>query len=74
MKVVKMSISLDPDLDRDVRDAAKKSGESYSAWMAEAAARRLRSEGLRAFLDDYEGEHGAFSEDELAAARQRLGL
>lgn len=30
--------------------------------------------GLDAYLDEYEAEHGAFTEDELARASRKLGL
>ncbi|WP_129668691.1 hypothetical protein [Phytoactinopolyspora endophytica] len=73
MKVVKMSISLDPELDREVRDAARRSGQSLSAWLSDAAAQWLRSQSLREFVDDYEREHGPFTEEELSEARKRLG-
>jgi hypothetical protein len=34
----------------------------------------LRSEALAEFLDDWEAEHGAFTEEELAEASRKLGL
>jgi hypothetical protein len=71
--VRKMSISLDPELDHEVREAAARAGQSLSAWLAAAAAAQLRSQALREFLDDYEREHGAFTEEELAEAGRRLG-
>ena len=74
MKVDKLSISFEPDLGDAVRDAAKRRGRGLSAWLAEAAEAKLRSEALGDFLDDWEREHGAFREEELAAARAQLGL
>ncbi|NEE03671.1 ribbon-helix-helix protein, CopG family [Phytoactinopolyspora halotolerans] len=68
-----MSITLDPELDREVREAARRSGKSLSAWLSEAAAQQLRAQSLREFLDDYEREHGAFTEEELARARAEMG-
>lgn len=74
MKVDKMSISLDAELGDQVRDAAKRSRKGLSAWLAEAAAEKLRAEALAEFLDDWEREHGAFTEEELSRARVELGF
>jgi hypothetical protein len=74
MRVDKMSISFDIRLGDDVRHAAEKAGKPLSTWLAEAAATKLRSEALAEFLDDWETEHGAFTEEELERARRSLGL
>lgn len=74
MKVDKLSVSFEPDLGDAVRDAAKRRGRGLSAWLAEAAQTKLRSEALGDFLDDWEREHGPFTAEELAAARAQLGL
>lgn len=73
MKVDKLSISLDPDLGDAVRDAAKHRGSSISAWLAEAAAAKLRAEALTDYLRDWEAKNGPFTSDELAAAAAELG-
>jgi hypothetical protein len=73
MKVDKMSISLDAELGAEVREAARRSGQSLSAWVAAAAVEKFRSEGLRQLLDEWEVEHGPISEEELARARNELG-
>jgi len=69
-----MSVSMDPDLGDDVRRAAAASGKGLSAWMAEAAAAKLRAEALGAFLEEWEKDHGAFTEHELGVAEAELGL
>jgi len=69
MNVAKMSISLDAGLGEAVREAARRSGKGLSAWLAEAAEARLRSEALKVALDEWEAEYGAFTEEELAWAR-----
>ncbi len=69
-----MSISMDPELGDQVRAAAASAGEPLSAWIADAAASKLRAEALSAFLDAYEDEHGAFKPEELEEARAKLGL
>lgn len=74
MKVDKLSVSFDPDLGDAVRVAAKRSGRGLSAWLAEAAAARLRAEALAEFLDGWEAEHGELTADELARATAELGL
>ncbi|MSP21830.1 MAG: hypothetical protein EXR66_02240 [Dehalococcoidia bacterium] len=74
MKVDKLSISLDAELGDEVRAAARKAGKGVSAWLAEAAAAKLRSEALREFLDEWQAEHGPITPEELARAREELGL
>jgi hypothetical protein len=74
MKVDKMSISLESDLGDRVRRAARKARVGISSWLAEAAAAKLRAEALAEFLDSWEREHGALTEEELAQAEMELGL
>jgi hypothetical protein len=69
-----MSISFAPELGDAVREAARREGVSLSAWVADAAQRKLRANSLRAFLDDWEAEHGAFTEEEIAESDRRLGF
>jgi hypothetical protein len=73
MKVEKMSISMDPELGDDVRAAAQRAGTSVSAWVAEAAAARLRRQALGDFLASWQDEHGEITTEELARARAELG-
>ena len=40
-----------------------------SAWLADAARRQLANRGLRDVVAAWEREHGAFIDEELAAAR-----
>jgi len=74
MKVDKLSVSFDPDLGDAVRAAAKRTGRGLSAWLADAAAARLRAEALADFLGGWEAEHGPLTADELAQATAELGL
>jgi hypothetical protein len=83
---IRMSVALEPDLDERVRESADRSGKTLSEWFAEAAKAKLLVElgeeaelqrkmrGLDRYLDDYESEHGAFTEEELAQASRKLGL
>jgi hypothetical protein len=74
MAVQKFSISFTPKLARRVRQAAKRCGKPVSAWLAEAAEEQLRFDAMDAFLDDYERRHGPFSDEEMRASSERLGL
>ena len=73
MAVERVTVSLDAELAAAVRDAAEADEQNVSAWLADAARRQLASRGLRDVIADWEAEHGTFTEDELAAARTRLG-
>jgi hypothetical protein len=74
LKVDKVSVSFPPDLGDAIREAAKRRGRGLSAWLAEAAQSKLRSEALGDLLDDWEREHGPFTAEDLATARRQLGL
>lgn len=74
MKVDKMSVSFEATLGDEIRRAAHAAGVGLSSWLAETAARKLRAETLREFLDTWEAEHGAPTPEELARAEAELGL
>ena len=69
-----MSVSFEATLGDEIRRAAREAGVGLSSWLAEAAARKIRADALREFLDEWEAEHGAFTPDELARAEAELGL
>lgn len=73
MAVEKISISLAEDLSEDLRIAAHEDGVPLSTWVSEAVADRLRARALREFIREYEAEYGAFTEEEMEAARERMG-
>lgn len=73
MKVDKMSISMGPQLGDEVRVAAERAGVSVSAWLAEAAAARLRKQALADFLSGWQAKHGKITAAEIAKARAELG-
>ncbi|MGI9017067.1 MAG: hypothetical protein ACR2HR_08190 [Euzebya sp.] len=73
MAVERVTVSLERELAKAVRDAADADAQNMSAWLADAARRHLASRGLRDVIAEWESANGPFSEDELAAARQRLG-
>lgn len=71
MPMAKISVSLEDDLYRRVRDAAGSDG--VSGWLADAAAARLRANALRAVADEIAEETGGpYTEHELSEARKWL--
>jgi hypothetical protein len=74
VKVDKLSVSFDPELGDAVRSAASQAGKPLSAWLAEAAASKLRAEALAEFLAGWQAEHGALTAEEIARAEQELSL
>lgn len=69
MTVARFAISMDVKLAREVRKAA--GATPMSSWLADAAQRKLRAEGLLRAVTEWEGEHGEISKSELAAASRR---
>lgn len=72
MAVDRLSITVEAELGRAAREAAAASGGSVSSWVAEAIEERLRQVSLATFLDDWQAEHGTFTEEQLNRARQAL--
>ena len=66
MTVARLAVSLDPELAKAIRRSAGK--EPTSTWLADAARRKLRAEGLLRAVRAWESEHGEISEAELRAA------
>lgn len=65
MTVERFAISLDKELARLVRRSA--ANEPTSAWFADAARQKLRSEGLLDVVRAWEQAHGEITEAELRA-------
>ena len=72
MTVSRFAISFDEDLARAVRKAAGK--QPTSAWLADAARRKLRAEGLLQVVRDWEKEHGEITPDELRHAESHVAV
>ncbi len=70
MTVRRFAISFDEDLARAVREAAR--DEPISAWLAQAARRRLRAEGLASVVREWEERHGEITPEELAQAERAV--
>lgn len=69
MTVARFAISFDEALARAVRRAAGK--EPTSSWLADAARRRLRAEGLLGVVREWEDRHGTLAANELRATERR---
>ena len=69
MTVERLTVSIESELAVAVREAAEADEQNVSAWLADAARRQLANRGLRDVVAAWEREHGAFSDEELAAAR-----
>jgi predicted transcriptional regulator len=65
----KRSISLPPDLATAIESAARDKGMTFSAWIADAAAHRIRMEAGRRGIAEWEAENGRLTVEELAAGR-----
>jgi len=68
----KLAITIAPDVHEQVLADAARRGVSVSAWMTDAARLALRVRGGLAAVAEWKAEHGALTEAELKAARQRL--
>lgn len=66
MTVERLTVSLESELAVAIREAAVADDLNVSAWLADAARRQLASRGLHDVVTEWEAEHGAFSDDELA--------
>ena len=69
MTVERFAISFDKELARLVRKSA--ANEPTSAWLADAARRKLRAEGLLEAIREWEHTHGEITPDELKSAERR---
>ncbi|MBA2281549.1 MAG: hypothetical protein M3527_01065 [Actinomycetota bacterium] len=68
----KLAITVDPDVYAQVLDAAADDGVSVSAWMTGAARRALLVRDGLAAVAEWEAQHGALTDAEMAAARERV--
>ncbi len=73
----KRSISLPAELALAIDQAAAHDGTTFSAWVADTAAHRIRLERGRQAILEWEGDNGALTPTELAdglaRARSLLG-
>jgi hypothetical protein len=69
MTVARFAVSFDKQLASEVRQAA--GDEPTSAWLADAARRKLRAQGLERVIRQWEKEHGELTAAELKAAERK---
>jgi hypothetical protein len=69
MTVARFAVSFDQALAREIRRAAGK--EPISTWLADAAGRKLRAEGLLAIVSEWEAEFGAIEDSTTRLARKK---
>ncbi|MEU0843234.1 hypothetical protein ABZ370_27655 [Streptomyces sp. NPDC005962] len=72
MATKKVTITLDESLAEALAGAAEEEGIPLSRLVAGAAERELRLRAGRAVVQEWQAEHGAFTPEELAAARADL--
>lgn len=72
MATRKVTITLDEDLASALGSAAREAGIPLSRLIARAAERELRLSFGRRVLAEWQEEHGAFTPEELAAARAEI--
>jgi hypothetical protein len=79
---ITMSVTLAPELTEAIKESAGRQGLSVDDWIVaaaelkfradheaaifEEAERKRRAAGLREYLDEYQAEFGAFTEEEMA--------
>jgi hypothetical protein len=85
---ITMSVTLAPELADAIKESAERQGLSFDDWIAAAAELKFRADdeaeifedaeekrrraGLQEYLDEYQAEFGAFTEEELAESRRRV--
>ncbi len=62
----KRSVSLPPPLAREIDEAAAREETSFSGWLADTAAHRLRLDAGRRAIAAWERDHGPLTAAELA--------
>ncbi|MFF0382517.1 hypothetical protein [Streptomyces sp. NPDC004286] len=72
MATKKVTVTLDEALVEALAGAAEEEGIPLSRLVAGAAERELRLRAGRAVIREWQAEHGAFTPEELAAARVEL--
>ena len=68
----KLAITVEREVHARVVRAAREDEVSISAWMTDAARRALRIRDGLAAVAEWEAEHGPFTDQDLAEARQRV--
>ena len=74
MAIERVTVSLPAELRQAAQELAKGQGVPFSTLVSSALERHLRGLLLDRWLQDYQDELGAFTEEELRAAAERMGL
>jgi hypothetical protein len=86
---ITMSVTLAPELTEAIKESAARQGVSFDDWIVAAAELKFRADDeaaafeeaerkrqmadWREYMDEYQAEFGAFTEEEMAEAeRERL--
>lgn len=69
---IKIAMTVDPMVHAQVVRAARADRVSVSRWMTDAARSALRIRDGLAAVAEWEAEHGAFSDEEMRAAHERI--
>lgn len=72
MGVRRLSISVPPEVEENIRVAAAGAGLPVSTWLAQVATHAAVVEDGRRAVREYEAEHGSVSERSRAQARRVL--
>jgi hypothetical protein len=64
----KRSISIPPDLDASIEEAARVAGTTYSGWLAATARKELTLRAGLAAVAAYERADGELNDEEIAEA------
>lgn len=70
MTVLKLAISLERELAAQIKRSA--AGEPMSAWLADAARRKLNNEGLLNVVKDWERENGSPTAAQMTAVKKEI--
>jgi hypothetical protein len=68
----KLAITVDPEVHEEILAAVARDGVSVSAWMTAAAREALRRRAGLAAVEEWEKQHGRFTEDEMREARRNV--
>ena len=74
MATRKVTVTLPEELVKALGDAAREDGVPLSRLVASAAEWELRRRVGRRLVADWQAEHGAFTAEELAAARAEMAM
>jgi hypothetical protein len=72
MAVVKLSVSLPAEVATKARQAAERTGQPLSTWLAEAARKAAELDAAQAAVEEYQAVYGTPTRAEMIEAHIRL--